>query len=109
MFYTYSQNNSGGSFSFDKRDGITHMVIIEAENHHEANSKAESVGLYFDGSGDCPCCGNRWDEIDKSDGKNKPEVYGKSPKDFVKDGSTLWMKKGFEVCVHYKDGRKEWF
>lgn len=47
MFYTYRQNNSGGSFKITKK--IKHFVIIEADSAKEANKKAEHIGIYFDG------------------------------------------------------------
>ena len=62
MFYTYSQNNSGGSFVND--DKVCHYVIVEADNSKDANDIAEYNGIYFNGCDDdidCPCCGARWD------------------------------------------------
>lgn len=106
MFYTYSQNNSGGSFHYDERAGISHYVIIEAENADEANEKAEYIGLYFDGDADCSCCGNRWyAAYDEHDGSVEPEIYGK-PADLFGTGEWdhKWMK-GYEAFVHYNDGR----
>ena len=47
MFYTYSQNNSGGSFKVNS--DVTQYVIIEADNHNDANEKAEFIGLYWNG------------------------------------------------------------
>ena len=60
MFYVYRQNNSGGSFRPPAVD-----VIVEADSAAEADTIAEGVGIYFDGAGDCPCCGNRWDEAEE--------------------------------------------
>lgn len=54
-YYEFNQNNSGGSFS-----GPAHFVFVEAETPEEADVAAERVGVYFDGSGDCECCGQRW-------------------------------------------------
>ena len=62
MFYVYRQNNSGGSF---RPPAIN--VIVEAPSAAEADTIAEGLGLYFDGAGDCPCCGDRW--------YNASEVY----------------------------------
>lgn len=62
-WYEWTQNNSGGSFDVD--DKITHRLFIEAETKDEAEAKAESIGVYYDGcqSGmDCECCGDRWYE-----------------------------------------------
>ena len=54
MFYTFTQNNSGGCFDAD--DEITHFVIIEADNANLANELAELVGIYFDGVNDGRVC-----------------------------------------------------
>lgn len=107
MFYHYSQNNSGGSFVFDKFLGITRHVIIEADSAAEADARGEEIGLYFDGAGDCPCCGYRWDGAWEGDGDDEPQVYGTHPSQL--EEVYKWMKPGYEVAVHYKDGRVEWF
>ena len=93
-FYTYRQNNSGGGFVIDKKRGISVYVIIEADSTREADARAEQIGLYFDGYGDCPCCGNRWSEF-----------YGKPVAD-----AKLFCERdpGRSIVVHYKDGRVEW-
>ena len=54
-YYEYSQNNSGGSFT---KPAIT--VFIEADSPEAADVVAVKNGLYFDGDGDCECCGDRW-------------------------------------------------
>lgn len=62
-FYYYNQNNSGGSFEHDPIAGLGYRVAIEALSEEEANLKAESIGIYFDGVEkdiDCECCGDRW-------------------------------------------------
>ena len=73
MFYTYSQNNSGGSFI-----GPALYVVVEADNSEEADSIAEKNGLYFDGcekGADCDCCGDRWRRAWVDSGKEKPMIY----------------------------------
>lgn len=79
MFYHYSQNNSGGSF--DNDDRVCHHVIVEADSADEADVRAESIGLYFDGVErglDCSCCGDRWYRAyEKSTAE--PMIYNKSP------------------------------
>lgn len=105
-FFHYSQNNSGGSFAFDEKAGVTHHVVIEAYDYNHANARAENIGLYFDGYGDCGCCGNRWYEQDSyHDATDKPTVYGEPVDEF--DGMS-WMDPGKEIAVHYLDGRVEW-
>lgn len=103
MFYTYSQNNSGGHF--DVNDSVCEYVIVEADSAKEANSRAELLGIYFYGCSrgwDCSCCGDRWNSIcDDEDGDAVPSIYGE-PLDAVRH----WVfRKQAYVC--HKDGRKE--
>lgn len=72
MFYHYRQNNSGGVFRHN--DNVDIHVIVEANSDVEADARAETLGLYFDGAGDCRCCGNRWHTA--FDGDEVPSVYG---------------------------------
>lgn len=113
MFYHFSQNNSGGNFHFNEEKGITHHVIIEADNTSEANAIAEEIGIYFDGCStgrDCECCGNRWYSACDWDKKDFPHVYGEEIKKALNTSHFYrWIEPGKEVCIHYKDGRKEWF
>jgi hypothetical protein len=79
MFYTFYQNNSGGSF--DITEDLAEYVIIEASNHEEANQIAESIGIYFNGCEariDCECCGNRWYPVSQYEGTEEPEIFGES-------------------------------
>lgn len=70
MFYTYIQNNTGGHFT-----GPAKTVVVEASSSSEANDIAQRNGLYFDGDGDCPCCGNRWYEAYSDEGATYPSRY----------------------------------
>lgn len=75
MFFHYSQNNSGGSFT-----GPAHHVIVEATSAERADSIAEYNGIYFDGCDtgqDCDCCGNRWSRAWPNDGETEPRIYDK--------------------------------
>ena len=108
MFYHYSQNNSGGSFDFDKKAGITHHVVIEAESAEAADRKAESIGLYFDGDGDCPCCGVRWHEA-HDEGTEEPSVYDRVLGVENKEHWGAWMTEGYETVVHFTDGSMKWY
>lgn len=106
-FFTYSQNNSGGSFDFDPEAGISVYVIVEAEDAEAANGKAECIGLYFDGYGDCSCCGDRWcEQWSDRDGEKVPSVYGEpvSDHDFEGEFGSKWIKDGPECYVHFSDG-----
>lgn len=102
MFYSYHQNNSGGSFQID--DNVTYYVIVEADSADEANEIAEKIGLYFDGYGDCECCGARWSSAWNDDGSNEPEIYGGPVSEYT---STWATASESSVYVYYKDGRKE--
>lgn len=108
-FFEYVQNNSGGGFDFDEDAGISHIVIIEADDAEEANYKAERIGLYFDGRGDCPTCGDRWYPASYGDAEDVPSHYG-TPIQDIEWGNGLhwkWIKGGPEVYVHFKDGHRQ--
>lgn len=67
-FFMYSQNNTGGSF-----EGDYEYIIVEADNAADADERAQTVGIYFDGCDkdiDCDCCGDRWY---RAGGKGDPE------------------------------------
>ncbi|QEQ94098.1 hypothetical protein SEA_SAFTANT_66 [Streptomyces phage Saftant] len=109
-FFEYNQNNSGGSFDIDPDAGISTVVIVEADNAAEADAKAEEIGLYFDGDGDCPCCGDRWYAQDggwKDDaGDPVPSIYGEpiSDIDFSSSYRSRWTGGAPEVYVHFSNG-----
>lgn len=103
-FYTFSQNNSGGHFNEDATKGIAAYVIVEAFNAEQANALAEVIGLYFDGAGDCECCGYRWSETDDYDAYPVPSIYGKPIADGWEGG--VFAKN---VAVHHLDGTMLWY
>lgn len=109
-FFEFSQNNSGGGFDFDAEQGISHFVIIEAVDAEHANYLARQIGLYFDGYGDCQCCGNRWGEA-WGEGDPVPSIYGDPAKEVKFGPYPLQMKwmNGPEGFIHYADGRVEGF
>lgn len=110
-FWYVNQNNSGGSFDFNEEWGITHFLVVEALDKNHAISILENIVDSYPNRGyDCPCCGFRWNlYIYEEEGSNEPEVYEMPVADYVKKESLMWMDSGKEVCVHYLDGRKEWF
>lgn len=110
MFYQFRQNNSGGSFRFDADAGISVSVIIEADYANEANRRAEAIGLYFDGAGDCDCCGDRWCEAwADSEGDEVPSEFGKPLTKEVGRWDIDWLNGEPSIFIHYKDGRVEPF
>lgn len=114
-YWTFDQNNSGGSFVFDERRGLTHYVVIEADSREEAISRAEDIGIYFNGCSDgrdCSCCGDRWHTPWNEAGDDAPEVYGQNVRangGYKPSFGKGWMAEGREVCIHPKDGPMEWF
>ena len=111
-WYEYNQNNSGGSFVEDDRVGK--FVFVEASTANEANSRAEGVGIYFDGCDndrDCPCCGDRWYPAWRDDGDDKPTLYGK--KIVRRKGTSVLgnygggLYEGTTLHLYYKNGTHE--
>lgn len=118
-FYEYRQNNSGGGFDIDIRNGITVLVIVEAKDAAHADSIAEGIGIYFDGVGeededgstsgqDCPCCGDRWYGA-YGDGDPVPMQYGVPVGiDYAPDEEykiRYSPEEDPDIIVHYLDGR----
>jgi hypothetical protein len=104
MFYTFNQNNSGGSFT--RSDNVDHYVSVEGNSIDEVIKRALIIGIYFNGcdSGwDCSCCGDRWyppyDDDDLVDAPGKYDTPFCDPVDSVKDPSR------HTVVIHYADGR----
>lgn len=107
MFYTFTQNNSGGKWVFD--ENLAHFTIVEANTKDEALEIAEKLGIYFNGVNqyiDCRCCGDRWS--DYTDDNQTPKIYGK---DISEQTFHHWGKDtDAQVIVHYLNGDKEkWY
>ncbi|MGH6774737.1 DUF7296 family protein [Brucella tritici] len=113
-FWTFSQNNSGGSFNLDESSGVTHYTIIEATDLDHAISRALAIGIYFNGCEDgidCECCGDRWCEPWDKDGDNAPQVHEQNIREnggYVTSWGA-WMRDGKEVCIHPLTGPIEWY
>lgn len=105
-YFEYVQNNSGGNFSFSEWEH-TQIVIIEAVDGEHADERAKSFGLYFDGYGDCPCCGDRWYAAGFDPGDDVPSHYG-DPVAEVFDVSPRWhnnwMGNNPDAYVHHLSG-----
>lgn len=106
MFYTYSQNNSGGRFR-----GPAMYVIVEADSPEQADDIATDNGLYFNGCSediDCPCCGDRWYTASEYDSLDTPEVYGTPVREYAKTSARrVWIDEscGVFALILYKGGR----
>lgn len=98
MFYTISQNNSGGYFDHEPTKGIGYALCVEAVSKADAEARLEAIVDSYAQGGDCPCCGDRWSiYIWKEDGTPEPMLYGEPLR-----GS--W---GIPSYIHYLDGRIE--
>ena len=78
MFYTFSQNNSGGYFVENEKYGIGEYVIIEESTPELAFKKLMSFDSVIKGFlHSCRCCGDRWfnKPIDSSE---NPEIWGEN-------------------------------
>lgn len=111
MFFTYVQNNSGGSFRVT--DDLRQYTIVEADTADQANQKAMGLGIYFNGVRDeidCECCGDRWYPAGASvvfeddEATEVPCVYGE-PVELVESDSS----NGCSGIVHYADGTVKYF
>jgi hypothetical protein len=106
MFYEYRQNNTFGTFTINMDVNV--HVIIEASSVKQANERAESVGLYFDGCADgmdCPCCGDRWYATwDQDEGDEVPSSSGKPLENIHPE----WVKAKDSVVIHYDDGSRQY-
>lgn len=105
MFYTFHQNNSGGSWSSDPR--VAKNVIVEADSAQQANQRAQQVGIYFNGCDmgvDCDCCGDRWSEQWSSDsGDPVPSIYSQP----VAEHKKGWFDDQNFCKVYYANGLVE--
>lgn len=104
MFYCFDQNNSGGWFQVD--EDVAHYVFIEAESASEANDRAESIGIYFNGCADdrdCDCCGDRWYAV-SGEGLDAPAIYGTPLNEYA---DMFTDREDPMAHVYYADGRKE--
>ena len=103
-FYTFIQNNSGGSFDHDATAGIGLNVIIEANNEDHAIERAENIGLYLDGvdnGQDCPCCGDRWSRY--CDEHPTPQIYDMKLH-ITKDGEAPLIDWEIPSYIHPLEG-----
>ena len=103
MFFTFIQNNPSGTFEYN--DTVCNFMIIEADDHEEANRIAETKGIYFDGTTngkDCMCglCEDRWHRVRNDEGPKTPEIYGKKPR----MNRNIFTKPGESYCrIFYKN------
>jgi hypothetical protein len=104
-YYMWRQNNTGGSFITD--DDVSRFVVIEADSYADAEEKAFSFGIYYDGvddGRDCSCCGDRWYrgdlvEVDEGD----------SIEDYLQRNEDEYSWRDTMTILHLADGSKKTF
>ena len=92
MFYTFIQNNSGGHFHL--HGDLAVCVVVEADTAEQANERAKSIGIYFDGveaGRDCECCGSRWYRASEGCADETPDAWGHEGKVIYLDGRVVEM------------------
>ena len=106
MFYSTSQNNSGGGYIQDKN--VDQIVIVEADSAKEAE---EYLGKLIDDNSynesSCPCCGDHFYVFfEEDEGSSEPKsTYGEP---LIVDSLEGFDKsyRRFAV-IHYKNGTKK--
>jgi hypothetical protein len=106
-YYTFYQNNSGGVWI--NNNTMTHIMIVQAEDHEHANALAQALGIYFDGvfeGLDCECCGDRWSpQWSKDEGTEEPMIWGQAPKAHSWLEAAPAQRKQVQARVFHLDGR----
>jgi hypothetical protein len=106
-FYTYSQNNSGGYFELNKKDGIAEYVIIEAKNAKQAHNTASD--LFASYSNYCECCGERWSYYaDDEDGRDEPTIYSEPARKQIEENMAKKSSFRTSAAIHHYNGDVEW-
>jgi hypothetical protein len=106
MFYTYSQNNSGGYFIGEPQLGISEYIIIEATSFKDADERLNKIAETYDDFFDyCGCCGERWTYMDEfefeSDRNEVPSIRGSVYNETVQ----TWFR---DKChIHHMNGKIE--
>lgn len=97
MFYTLTQNNSGGDWI--ENDEVRQYVIVEADTKTEALDWMKAITE--DHSDYCECCGERWWYY-SLECNDTPSISNDSLYDELN-------KKRYDdsYIIYYKDGRKE--
>lgn len=90
MFYTFRQNNSGGSYLGPV------LLCVECDSLDDANVQAERHGFQFGMANSCPCCGPRWSCAYDQDSLTETPTYYSG---LLTDSGKSWE-------VYYRDGLK---
>ncbi len=104
MYYTYTQNNSGGTFQDDNKVGM--YVIVEADSSDQADKFAEGkADIYFDGcdSGmDCSCCGDRWSQQWNDEGSAAPSIDGQPIQEHISN-LRFSLRDEYSIHIYHKN------
>jgi hypothetical protein len=76
MFFTYTQNDSGGYLIGPE------YIIIEADTKEESNEIFNNLELDHESR---DCCSSRWYEYSASDGYEQPTIFGGEISDKFKE------------------------
>jgi hypothetical protein len=109
VFYTFIQNNSGGTWRINK--DVSKFVIIEADSVDDANDLAEEKAkIYFDGCAagiDCDCCGDRWYPVREYDAAETPMIYDQAAEHYSPGYGWGGERDQWHYChIYYRDGMK---
>lgn len=96
MFYTFTQNNSGGYFI--QNEDVDAYLIVEGYSEKDIERRAGKIVENY--SEYCPCCGERWNisifhKLDK-----EPMIYG-TP---VYEYNSKYTNE--KAIIHYLNGTK---
>lgn len=103
-FFMWSQNNSGGHFAVN--DDLTWRVVIQADTYGEAEYKALTLGIYYNGvedDRDCDCCGDRWYEGSEL---GDDQLKDKTLEEHLQEYADEYGWESPSVIIHYADGTK---
>lgn len=98
--FDFRQSNSGGMWDF--RSPL--VIFVQAKTPYEANQRVldANLGVYFDSSRDCDCCGPRWREQWRFD---TPEpLTDVMSYCFDAYSAKEWVGRGPAVVLVLKDG-----
>ena len=100
MFFSFFQRHTNGLLLTEEASGLAASVVVEADSPKEAIEAAERIGVYFNGlkiARDQGSVHDRWTGPHGGIQFKRNRVRG------VDLGP-----KGKRMCIHFKDGRREW-
>lgn len=106
-YYIFHQNNSGGFYDYDEKNGISSALVIEATNKELAHSLYRAIVEKYGSSGDSfLCC--RWSNKTYENHDLIEDVKNSADKmilDLLKHDNEGNAR--FRYFIHHLDGRIE--